>query len=84
MAGALEARGIGTENNLVADVEAKIRGDEKMFLVDSVHLRYRLKIPAGRRPEADRSFEIHERYCPVHQSITRGFPVTWSVDIEEG
>ena len=68
----------------MADVEAKIRAEEKMFLIDSVHVRYRVKIPAGRRPEADRALASHERYCPVHQSIQRGFPVTWSAEIEEG
>jgi uncharacterized OsmC-like protein len=83
LAGALEARKIPTENNLVAEVEAKIRSEEKIFLIDSVHLRYRLKIPAGRRAETDRALASHEKYCPVHQSITRGFPITWSAEIEE-
>ena len=54
-----------------------------MFLIDSVHLRYQLKIPAGRRAETDRALASHERNCPVHQSITRGFPITWSAEIEE-
>ena len=67
----------------MADVEAKIRSEEKIFLIDSVHLRYRLKIPSGRRAETDRALANHERYCPVHQSITRGFPITWSAEIEE-
>lgn len=67
----------------MAEVEAKIRSEEKIFLIDSVHLRYRLKIPAGRRAETDRALANHERSCPVHQSITRGFPITWSAEIEE-
>jgi uncharacterized OsmC-like protein len=69
---------------LVAEVEAKIRSEEKMFLIDSVHVRYRLKIPAGRRPETDRALAIHQTNCPVHESIRRGFPITWSAEIEEG
>jgi hypothetical protein len=32
-------------------------------------LHYRLKIPQGKRAGADRTLAIHERYCPVHQSI---------------
>ncbi len=51
--------------------------------IAGVKLRYRLKIPRGKRVEADRALEIHERNCPVHQSIQRGFAVTWSADVEE-
>ena len=50
----------------------------------AVHLRYRLKLPPDKLAEADRALELHERYCPVHQSIQRGFPVTWSAEIAEG
>jgi len=49
----------------------------------AVKLRYRLKIPRGKRAEADRALELHERNCPVHQSIQHGFEVTWSANIEE-
>ncbi len=48
-----------------------------------VKLRYGLKIPHGKRAEADRALEIHERNCPVHQSIQRGFEISWSADIVE-
>jgi uncharacterized OsmC-like protein len=51
--------------------------------VTGVSLRYRLRIPRGKRAEADRALEIHERNCPVHQSIKRGFELTWSADIQE-
>ncbi len=49
----------------------------------AVKVRYRLRIPRGKRPETDRALEVHERYCPIHQSIKQGFEVTWSADIEE-
>ena len=67
----------------MAEVEAKVRSEQKMFLIDSVHLRYRLKIPAGRRAETDRALANHQKHCPVHESIRRGFPITWSAEIEE-
>jgi uncharacterized OsmC-like protein len=84
LAGALEARKIPSENNLVANVEAKIRSEGKMFLIDSVHIGYQVTIPGGRRAEADRALASHEKYCPVHESIKRGFPITWSAEIKEG
>jgi len=49
-----------------------------------VHLRYKMKIPAGRRAETDRALANHERYCPIRQSLARGFPITWSAELEEG
>jgi uncharacterized OsmC-like protein len=48
-----------------------------------VSLRYRIKIPKGKRAEADRALAKHEEYCPVHQSIKKGFEVTWTADVEE-
>ena len=83
LAGALEARKIPTENNLVANVEARIRSEGKMFLIDSVHVGYQVTIPAGRRAETDRALASHESHCPVHESIKRGFPITWSAEIKE-
>ena len=52
--------------------------------VTAVKLRYRMKIQPGKRAEADRALELHEHNCPLHQSIQKGFEVTWSADIEEG
>jgi uncharacterized OsmC-like protein len=48
-----------------------------------VNLRYKLKIPKGKRAEADRALAHHENSCPVHMSIKKGFEVTWSADVEE-
>jgi uncharacterized OsmC-like protein len=54
-----------------------------MFRITAVKLRYRFKIPKGKRAEADRAIEVHGRYCPVHQSLKQGFEVTWDADIDE-
>ncbi len=55
-----------------------------MFRLAAVDLHYHLQIPGGKRAEADRALEVHERYCPLHQSIQQGFPVRWSVEVKEG
>jgi uncharacterized OsmC-like protein len=67
----------------VADVEGRIEAEEKLMRVTGVKLRYRFKVPRDKRGEADRALELHERNCPIRQSIQRGFEVTWSADIEE-
>jgi len=54
-----------------------------MFRLAAVKLRYRLKIPRGKKAEADRALATHEDYCPVHQSIKKGFEVTWTADVQE-
>ncbi len=60
-----------------------MESEDKSFRLTGVKLRYRLKIPRGKRAEADRALELHENYCPVHQTIRKGFRVSWSADIEE-
>jgi uncharacterized OsmC-like protein len=64
-------------------VEGRIEEDGKFFRLAAVKLRYRLKIPKGKRAEAERALAHHEESCPVHQSIKKGFEVTWSAEITE-
>jgi uncharacterized OsmC-like protein len=64
-------------------VEGRVEGAEKHFRITSVSVRYRFRIPHGKRAEADRALEIHGNYCPVHQSIKHGFEVNWSADMDE-
>ena len=54
-----------------------------MFRIAAVKLRYHLKIPKGKRADADRALAHHENYCPVHQSIKQGFEMTWTAEVEE-
>ena len=49
----------------------------------AVKVRYRLRIPRGKRDDTARAIDLHARFCPVHQSIRQGFDVSWSADIEE-
>ena len=66
-----------------ADVEGRIESDDKLFRIAAVKLRYHLKIPKGKRADADRALAHHENYCPVHQSIKQGFEMTWTAEVEE-
>jgi len=68
---------------LEADVEGRIEADDKLFRIAAVSLRYKLKIPKGKRSEAERALAHHENACPVHMSIKKGFEVSWSADIKE-
>jgi uncharacterized OsmC-like protein len=68
---------------LEADVEGRIEEDGKIFRIAAVSLKYHLKIPKGKKAEAERALAHHEDYCPVHQSIKQGFEVTWTADVQE-
>ncbi len=84
LAGALEARGIpSSPDKLVADVEGTIENVEGRPRVTKIKVRYSLKIPRGKRAEAERAIAIHDAGCPASQSVQRGIRVEWEGDITE-
>ena len=54
-----------------------------MLLLTRVHIKYRMKIPKGKRVQAERALSLHHSRCPVSQSVERGIQVEWSADITE-
>jgi uncharacterized OsmC-like protein len=85
LAGALEARQIPAYDGLLAtEIEGDIeQGDHNVLLLTKVHIKYRLKIPKGKRQQAERALSLHHSRCPVSQSVERGIRVEWSADIAE-
>jgi organic hydroperoxide reductase OsmC/OhrA len=84
LAGALEARGIPSHpEKLVANVEGTIENVEGRPRITAIKVRYSLKIPKGKRAEAERAVAIHEAGCPASQSVQRGIKVEWEGDITE-
>ena len=85
LAGALEARQIAAyggslETEVEGDIEA---GEHRVLLLTQVHIKYRLKIPKGKREQAERALALHHSRCPVSQSVERGIRVDWSAEITE-
>ncbi len=84
LAGALEARGIpSTPDKLVADVEGTIENVEGRPRITKIKVRYSLKIPKGKKAEAERAIAIHDAGCPASQSVQRGITVEWEGDLTE-
>lgn len=52
-------------------------------LITNVRVTYRVKVPKGKRVEAERAIEVHEQGCPVAQSLKRGIAVSWKGEITE-
>jgi uncharacterized OsmC-like protein len=85
LAGALEARQIAAYGgSLETEVEGDIEeGEHKVLLLTKVRIRYRMKIPRGKRQQAERALSLHHSRCPVSQSVERGIRVEWSAEIAE-
>ena len=37
----------------------------------------------GKRPDAQRAIEVHEKGCPASQSVQRGIAIEWDGDVRE-
>lgn len=85
LAGALEARQIAAYGgSLETEVEGDVEeGEHKVLLLTRVRIKYRMKIPQGKREQAERALSLHHSRCPVSQSVERGIRVEWSAEIAE-
>ncbi len=84
LAGALEARGIpSSPDKLVAAVEGTIENVDGRPHITKIKVRYSLKIPKGKKAEAERAIAVHDSRCPASQSVQRGITVEWEGDITE-
>jgi uncharacterized OsmC-like protein len=81
---ALEARPIPIgPNDLSADVEGYIENVDNKPLITRVHVKYHLKVPKGKKAEAERIVGSHDKFCAVSQSLKRGIAVELEADIVE-
>lgn len=81
---ALEALSIPIgPDDLSADVEGYIENVEKKPLITRVLVKYHLKVPKGKKGDAERIVGNHEKYCAVSQSLKRGIVVELEADIGE-
>ncbi|MBI4459228.1 MAG: OsmC family protein [Acidobacteria bacterium] len=84
LAGALAARKIPTQpDRLSAEVEGYVENVEGTPLITRVRIKYHVKVPQGKRAEAERALQVHEKGCPVAQSVRRGIRVEWEGEVEE-
>ncbi|MBI3998665.1 MAG: OsmC family protein [Armatimonadetes bacterium] len=84
LAGALEARGISSHpDKLWTEAEGTIMAPEGVMKVTHIRLTYHLKIPAGKRPEAERALAVFESRCPVAQTLKGCVALEHDAVIEE-
>jgi uncharacterized OsmC-like protein len=84
LAVALAARKIPTQpNRLSSEVEGIIENVDGTPLVTRIKVHYKVKVPKGKREEALRAIEVHEKGCPASQSVRRGIAIEWDGQVEE-
>ncbi|MGH7557079.1 MAG: OsmC family protein, partial [Gemmatimonadota bacterium] len=52
-------------------------------VLTKIHVRYRLRIPAGAREKVDRALERHQSKCPTAASLRGAVEIGWEAEIEE-
>lgn len=56
---------------------------ENKPLITRVHVKYHVRVPKGKKGEAEKIVASHEKYCAVSQSLKRGITVELEADIGE-
>ena len=84
LAVALAARKIPTQpDRLDSEVEGYIENVEGKPLITRIKVHYKVRVPRGKREEALRAIEAHERGCPASQSVQRGIKIEWDGEVAE-
>jgi len=68
---------------LSSEVEGFIENVGGKPLVTRIAVHYKVKVPKGKREEALRAIEVHEKGCPASQSVQRGIAIEWDGQVEE-
>ena len=82
--GALEARAIKLAPEAISasgtGVNELVNG---IVRLTSIHVHYRLTIPAGTREAVDRALSRHQEKCPTAVSLAAAIAISWAADITE-
>jgi len=84
LAVALAARKIPSQpDRLESEVEGFLENVDGKPLITRIKVHYKLRVPKGKREEALRAIEVHERGCPASQSVQRGIKIEWDGEVAE-
>ncbi len=82
--GALEARQVKLEGDaMTCTVEGVNTMRDGLPVLASVHLHYRLRIPAGTREVVDRALAKHQEKCPTAATLKGAVELSWTADVTE-
>ena len=70
-------------DKITASVEGDIEAIEKVLRITRIRVRYRLKIPKGKREAAERAVAKHPTSCPAANSVRGCIDLDIKAEIEE-
>ncbi|MFH1351792.1 MAG: OsmC family protein [Pseudomonadota bacterium] len=79
----LDARGIKSAENLVAEVEGDIEDVDGVLRITKIRLKYHFMIPSGTREKAERALSLFADKCPAYQSVKGCIDCSWVAEMEE-
>ena len=68
---------------MIGDVRGEVETDDGVLVLRRIHVRYRLRAPAGRREAIERVHRFHARHCPVYRSLIAAIEITTELEILE-
>lgn len=81
--GALEVRQVKLPPDAVyCEVEGVNEVRNGLPVLASIHVRYRLRVPAAARETAERALAKHQEKCPTAMSLSGAVVVSWSAEME--
>ena len=66
-----------------SEVEGDIENVDGVMRITRIRVKYHLKIPSGKRPEADRALATHPTKCPAYMSVKDAIDIQLSHEVEE-
>ena len=64
-------------------MEGDIEDVDRVIRITRLRVKYHLKIPAGKRLEAERAIETHERKCPAAVTLRGALAIEYTAEIDE-
>lgn len=77
-------RGIPSHpDKLSSAVEGDIEDVDGVMKITRIRVRYSIRLPAGKKDEAERALSVHERGCPAAMTVKDCIAIEWSAEFEE-
>jgi len=70
-------------DKLWTEVEGDIEAVEGVIRVSRMRVKYHVKIPAGKRPEAERALQTHPVKCPAAVTLGSAIAIEYSWEVQE-
>jgi organic hydroperoxide reductase OsmC/OhrA len=68
---------------IACEVEGDVGAVDRVLRITEIRVRYRIRVPAGRRDAAERAVATHEQKCPAATSVRGCIPIRIDASIDE-